>query len=106
MMTAQDYTRYTGSAFTTKFRTPGDAIRFSLNKHNYGKTKIIMLEDETFGVMQSAYIDGLKSKWSLLDIRAELGRRAAVHFEPEPIRFDVKSPGRGALAFCYFSPSG
>ena len=54
MMTAQDYTRYTGTAFTTKFRTPGDAIRFSLNKHNCGKTKIIMLEDETFGVMQNS----------------------------------------------------
>ena len=53
-MTSEDYARYTGTAYTTKFRTPGAAIRFALNKHNCGKTKIIMLDDMTFGVMQNS----------------------------------------------------
>ena len=53
-MTIEDYTRYTGTAYTTKYRTPGDAIRFSLNEFNLCKTKIIMLDDGTFGVMQNS----------------------------------------------------
>jgi len=53
-MTAQEYIRYTGLAYMNKFRTPGAAIRLSLNKFNCGKTKIIMLDDGYFGVVQNS----------------------------------------------------
>jgi len=39
-----DYEKYTSTSYMSKFSCLGDAIRFSLNRFNVGKTQIVMLE--------------------------------------------------------------
>ena len=58
-MTNQEYTRFTGPAYCTKYSGQGalaKAIRLAKNKHNICKTKIVMLDGETgtFAVMQNS----------------------------------------------------
>ena len=53
-MTKQEYTRYTGSAYMSRYRNPKDAARLALNKYNLCKTKIIILDDGTYGVCQNS----------------------------------------------------
>ena len=53
-MTRKEYEKYAGSVYTTKTRCLATAIKLALNKHNLGKTRIIMLEDGTYGVMQNS----------------------------------------------------
>jgi len=58
-MTNQEYTRYTGSAYSTIYKGNGaiaKAVKLANNKFNIGKTKIIMLDGETasFAVMQNS----------------------------------------------------
>ena len=53
-MTKQEYTKFTGTAYMSRYRNPQDALRLSLNKHNNAKTKIVILDDGTYGVCQNS----------------------------------------------------
>ena len=53
-MTKQEYSRYTGTAYMSRYRNPKDAMRLALNKYNLCKTKIIILDDGTYGVCQNS----------------------------------------------------
>jgi hypothetical protein len=52
-MTRQEYTKYTGTAYMSQYRRAQDAVRLSINEHNLGKAKIIILENGNYGVCQN-----------------------------------------------------
>lgn len=52
-MSKQDYEKYTGSAYMSKYRNLSSAIKEARNEHNLGKAKIVMLENGVYGVAKN-----------------------------------------------------